>query len=120
MEVVLENLIKGENLNGKEYIYYYKLIKSDLYISWKNEDIKMQSYGIEIMRKDFKEEQLKNIESNDIRHISPHRYKVHNLLRILYEQTVSPIHLVDIIGEYVDEYVDDYENVLKSASSMCK
>ncbi|MCS4465680.1 hypothetical protein JTS99_01740 [Clostridium botulinum] len=32
---------------------------------------------------------------------------------MLYEQTVSPIHLIDIIGEYTDEYVVDYENVLK-------
>ncbi|EKX80021.1 hypothetical protein JQ032_14220 [Clostridium botulinum] len=39
---------------------------------------------------------------------------------MLYEQTVSPIHLIDIIGEYTDEYVVDYENVLKNASSMCK
>ncbi|WP_261782967.1 DUF6514 family protein [Clostridium botulinum] len=53
MEVVLENLIKGQNLEDKEYIYYYKLIKSDLYISWQEEDIKVQSYGIEIIRKDF-------------------------------------------------------------------
>ncbi len=120
MEVVLENLIKGQNLEDKEYIYYYKLIKSDLYISWQEEDIKVQSYGIEIIRKDFQKEQLTNLESNNIRHISPHRYKVHNLLKMLYEQTVSPIHLIDIIGEYTDEYVVDYENVLKNASSMCK
>ncbi|WP_434282617.1 DUF6514 family protein [Clostridium botulinum] len=65
MEVVLENLIKGQNLEDKEYIYYYKLIKSDLYISWQEEDIKVQSYGIEIIRKDFQKEQLTNLESNN-------------------------------------------------------
>ncbi len=70
MEVVLENLIKGQNLEDKEYIYYYKLVKSDLYISWQEEDIKVQSYGIEIIRKDFQKEQLTNLESNNIRHIS--------------------------------------------------
>ncbi len=120
MEVVLENLIKGQNLEDKEYIYYYKLIKSNLYISWQEENIKVQYYGIEILRKDFQKGKLINSESNNIRHISPHRYKVHNLLKMLYEKTVSPIHVVDIIGEYADKYVVDYENVLKNVSSMCK
>ena len=123
MEVVLENLVKGHNLEDKEYIYYYKLIESDLNLSWKQEDIKVQSYGIEITRKDFQNEQFIKVENNNIRHISPHRYKVHNLLKMLYEQTVSPIHLIDVIGAYTDEYVVDYENVFKNVanvSAVCK
>ena len=30
---------------------------------------------------------------------------------MLYENQVSPIHLIDIIGEYVDEYVNDFTNI---------
>ena len=30
---------------------------------------------------------------------------------MLYENEVSPIHLVDIIGPYVDEYVNDFNKI---------
>ncbi|WP_407644975.1 DUF6514 family protein [Clostridium polyendosporum] len=44
--------------------------------------------------------------------ISPQRHKVHNLLKMIYDNGVSPRHLIDILGEYVDTYVIDFDVAL--------
>jgi hypothetical protein len=74
----------------------------------KNDYKGIQAYGIEIERLDYDKNLLINIERDNINLISPQRKKVENILNLLYENNVSPIHLVDIIGQYADEYVCDF------------
>ena len=52
------------------------------------------------------------IERNEIRKISNSKTKVEWLLNLLKDNNVSPIHLVDILGSYVDEYVSDFKGTL--------
>lgn len=102
---VIENLTKS--VEGEDILYQYN------YRMTKDTYGKIQVYGIEAERFDIKNsEKLTNIERNEIRLISPERYKVKELLKILYDNNVSPIHLVDILGEYVDASVSDFENKL--------
>lgn len=99
--MIIENLCKNNNVDNLECKYSYRLIKGDYN--------GMQAYGIEIERIDYDSNVLVNIERNQVKLISPQRHKVQNLLNLLYENNVSPIHLVDIIGEYVDEYIGDFD-----------
>lgn len=87
--------------NDVEFRYAYRLIKKD----YKG----IAAYGIEIERKDYVG--LKNItlEREKIDIISPHRYKVKQLMMKLYNNQVSPIHLIDIIGSYVDEHAYEFD-----------
>ena len=87
--------------NDVEFRYAYRLIKKD----YKG----IIAYGIEIERKDYVG--LKNIhlEREKIEVISPHRYKVKQLLSKLYNNQVSPHHLIDIIGSYADEYAYEFD-----------
>ncbi|MDF2675395.1 MAG: Uncharacterized protein K0R09_3667, partial [Clostridiales bacterium] len=39
------------------------------------------------------------------------------LLKMLYENIVSPLHLLDILGEYVDEYIIDFDSALKDTAT---
>ena len=108
--LVVENLSKVEVVDGKKYKYSYKLIQS--YFPRKVTDgiINVNSYGIEVERQDVIENNVVNIERESIVNISPYRHKVHNLLKLIYDNSVSPIHLIEVLGDYIDEYTSDYNS----------
>jgi len=84
-----------------EFRYAYRLIKKD----YKG----IIAYGIEIERKDYVDLKNINLERTNIDIISPHRYKVKQLLIKLYNNQVSPLHLIDIIGSYADEHAYEFD-----------
>jgi hydroxymethylpyrimidine pyrophosphatase-like HAD family hydrolase len=111
--VVVENLISSETCGEIKHNYSYRMIKSKIVLNSGRDTMEVQSYGIEVERQDFQNGSLINIERECIKSISPHRHKVHNLLKMLFDYAVSPIHLYDILGEYVDEYIVDFDEALK-------
>lgn len=100
MLVIKSLMDSGEKEDKTKVIYNYRLIKES-YLSG-------QAYGIEVERQDFIEGVLVNIERDQIRKISNVKEKVNNLLEIVHKNKVSPIHIVDVLGEYVDNYVIDF------------
>jgi hypothetical protein len=84
-----------------EFRYAYRLIKKDY--------MGITAYGIEIERKDYVGLKNVNLEREKIDIISPHRYKVKQLIMKLYNNQVSPLHLIDIIGSYVDEHAYEFD-----------
>lgn len=113
---VVESLSRNETNFKATYRYVYRLIKSSIDLPSDSEYIKVQSYGIEVERQDIVNDEIINIEREEIKSISPHRYKVHNLFKLLYENSVSPVHLLDVVGEYVDEYIFDYDKILNNTN----
>lgn len=101
--VIVDSLNSTNIRDGKESKYIYRLLKNIFKES--------QAYGIEVERQDFVDGEIINIERDKIELISNNRYKVNELLRMLYKHEVSPIHLVDILGEYVDEYIYDFDDL---------
>ena len=93
----LYNVTKNEE---KESRYAYRIISEDFYGG--------QAFGIEAERQDLIEGNVINIERDEIRKISNIEEKVKELLSLIHDNQVSPIHLVDILGEHVDEYVSDF------------
>ncbi len=63
---------------------------------------------VEVERKDFKDSDLINIERDSVDKISPNKDKVEVLVEKLHKYEVSPIHLIDVIGEDVDNCVADF------------
>lgn len=84
-----------------EFRYAYRLIKKE----YKG----VTAYGIEIERKDYVGLKNVNLEREKIDIISIHRHKVKQLLMKLYNNQVSPIHLIDIIGSYADEHAYEFD-----------
>ncbi|MFT8351981.1 DUF6514 family protein [Clostridium saccharoperbutylacetonicum] len=84
-----------------EFRYAYRLIKSNFR--------GVTAYGIEIERKDYVGLKNVNLEREKVETISIHRHKVKQLLMKLYNNQVSPIHLIDVIGNYVDEHVCEFD-----------
>lgn len=93
----LYNITKSED---KEIRYAYRIISEEFYEG--------QAFGIEAERQDLIEGNVIRIERDEIRKISNVEEKVKKLLKLIHDNQVSPIHLVDILGEYVDECVSDF------------
>jgi hypothetical protein len=115
--MVVETLNRTESLGDLTYIYNYRLTRGHISMNLKCENVLVQTYGIEIERQDFINGIMINIERDSAENISPQRHKVHNLLRMLHEQGVSPIHLIDILGEYIDNYIIDFDSYAAEATS---
>ncbi|WP_125153993.1 DUF6514 family protein [Clostridium rectalis] len=111
--VVVENLTRYVKEGEVEYIYSYRLLKGKISLNYGADSIDVQAYGIEIERQDKLNGNVFNIERDRVKSISPQRHKVHNLLRLMYDNSVSPIHLIEILGDYIDEYIIDFDNVVK-------
>ncbi|MDW8800099.1 DUF6514 family protein [Clostridium sp. A1-XYC3] len=111
--MVVENLVRTESVEKIKYNYFYRLLKGSILISCEIDAVEVQSYGIEVERQDMVDGKLINIERDVVQNISPDRHKVHNLLKLLYDNTVSPIHLIDVLGEYIDEYIIDFDKEIR-------
>ncbi len=84
-----------------EFRYAYRLIKKDFKGT--------TAYGIEIERKDYVGLKSVNLEREKIDIISVHRHKVKQLLMKLYNNQVSPLHLIEIVGSYADEHAYEFD-----------
>ena len=89
-----------------KFEYRYRLTKS-LYKG-------IVGYGIEVEGKNSNDSDNVFCEKDSVNLISVNRYNVKALLTKLYENKVSPIHLIDIIGEYVDEHVYEFDKYVSS------
>lgn len=116
--VVVENLSKTKSCGEMTKFHYtYRLIKSEILLTNEEESVKVQAYGIEVERQDIVGDIVSNIERDSIKVISPYRHKVHSLLKLLYDNLVSPCHLVDILGEYIDENISEFDNKLNEIAA---
>lgn len=101
--MIVEKLVLTRYTDDIELRYSYKLTQGKLK--------EVQAYGIELDRVDYKDGKIINTVMDAVQVISPQKEKVKSLLQMLYKNQVSPLHLVDIIGEYVDNYVSDFDNI---------
>jgi len=115
--VVIENLLKKVTDGDVNHNYFYRLLKSEISVSMYDELTEVQTYGIEIERQDMVDGVVVRIQRDCVENISPQRHKVKNLLKMVYDNTVSPIHMIDILGEYIDEYTSDFDEMLKNIAT---
>lgn len=112
--IVIENLSKKVTEADVKHNYFYRLVKGEMSVSMYGELTEIQAYGIEIERQDVIDDIVVFIERDSVENISPHRHKVKNLLKLLYDNEVSPIHMIDILGDFIDEYIVDFDEMLKN------
>jgi hypothetical protein len=95
--------------NGKEYIYIYYLTESTKDIMIEDLEVSVSSYGIGIIREEILEGKVIDTFEDRFDSVSPVKSKVMSLIDFLIDNEVSPLHLIDVIGESVDNWVTDYE-----------
>ena len=104
MRILEEYNIVIRNMNLK-YKYYYRMTQS-IYNG-------LQAYGIEIKREDYKGLIKVKEEKDCVKLISTEMEYVKKLLLMLYKNQVSPIHLIDVLGETIDEHVYEFDVGMK-------
>lgn len=114
--VLIESLTKIDFVEDVKHEYFYRMFKNEFSVDREGRKVGIQSYGIEVERQDIKEGQIVNIEREYVKNISPQRHKVHNMMKMLYDNLVSPIHLVDILGESIDYLIADFDDLINEAA----
>lgn len=116
--VVVETLTRTEEIGKLTYLYKYNLTEGYILMEVNGEKQSVKSYGIEVERLEIRNGKPVKIKSEIIENISPQRKKVYKLLEMLHQHCVSPVHLVDVIGEYVDESVGDFDLKLEQSQNV--
>lgn len=99
--------------DGKGYFYRYFLLQSNVKIETCMTNINVPAYGIEIISEEMRDGKIVRIDGDSIMCVSPFKPKVLGLIDLLSNNSVSPVHLVDIVGAYADESVDDFDITAK-------
>lgn len=113
IETLKSNIVCEENTVE----YTYNLIKSELEINRNGERRVIDVYGVEI------ESEVKNKDKNVNQYkehgscITPDKYKGSKLLGLLRNNEVSPVHLIDIIEEYIEEYYADFDKAVQAIAN---
>lgn len=89
-----KTLSKMVNINEREVKYIYRMTEKNV----RNR----QAFGIEIERQDFNDGQVVNLERDYVSLVASEEKRANDILLLLFNNLVSPIHLVDIVGEYSD------------------
>ena len=97
---IKKSLSKIVNFDDKESRYIYRIVENII----RNR----QAFGIEIERQDFEEGEVINLERDIVDIVASNQRKAEDILMLLFNNLVSPIHLVDIVGEYADLCVNDF------------
>ena len=106
MNIAEEYMCKRDGEDKVEFNYCYRLTKS----TYKGVPV----YGIEIERKDYVGIKNVNIERDSIDMISYEEHKAKDILKILYRNKLSPIHLVDVVGVYADKFSYEADYYIKN------
>jgi hypothetical protein len=112
----IESFSCQTNIDGENYIYTYFLLHSVKKMIVDNIELEIPCYGIEILREKMVNDRIVDAYSENIKYVSPQKNKVLELLNMLKEYEVSPIHLIDIAGDSVDEWVGDFDTEICSES----
>ena len=97
---IKKTLSKLVSFDDRESKYIYRIIENTV----KNR----QAFGIEIERQDLNCGEVINLERDTINIVASNEKKEEDILVLLFNNLVSPIHLIDVVGEYSDLCVNDF------------
>lgn len=95
--MIVEKSIKTKYSEGIERIYTYKVTKQY--------EESIVEYGIEVRREDKSKGDIIKIVKNQVRSVSSNREEIEEIVKVLSRNEVSPIHLQDILSDYIDRDV---------------
>lgn len=101
--------------DNRGYVYRYFLVKNCKNIHVDKNEFSVKSYGIEAVREEILNGKIISIEREVVNHISPDRMKVVELIFMLQDNEVSPLHLYEVVGNYMDEWVYDFDREISKA-----
>lgn len=101
---------------GRGYYYRYFLLQSNVKIETCITSINVPAYGIEVISEEISDGKIIHIDGDTLICVSPFKLKVMELIELLKNNSVSPVHLVDIVGAYADDWVEDFDKTARNLS----
>lgn len=95
--MIIEKSIRTKYCEGLERIYTYEITKQ-------YED-NIIEYGVEVRREDKSKTGQIKVVKNRVGSISSNKEKIEEIINILSRNEVSPIHLKDVLRDYIDRDV---------------
>ena len=105
-----------DDRNNRTVNYRYILLECEKEIEYCGKKCLVSCFGVEIIREDVSHNSEYSTDSDRIENMTTYKYKIMQLIKKLYDNCVSPIHLIDIAGGYSDEWIDDFESQLSSTA----
>lgn len=110
--MIIETLKCNCDCEGDVVEYTYKLIQRDLQLENKDGDHCIEAYGVEVESRRKNNDKIVHASKEEVRYITPYKYKGSQFLHLLEKNMVSPIHLVEIVEEMIEEYYKDFDKEL--------
>lgn len=98
------------SIDDRECIYKYYVLETSKEMTINNKKFIIPCYGINVVSEVYEGGKMCFSFENSIEHVTPFLGKVLNLIEYLKINGVSPIHLIEVAGEFVDEWVNDFDN----------
>ncbi|MCR4943990.1 MAG: DUF6514 family protein [Clostridium sp.] len=95
--MIEEKSVRTKYSEGIERIYTYQITKQY--------EENIIEYGIEAKREDKSQGNIIKIVKSQIKNISSDQDRMDEIINLLWRNEVSPIHLQDILSDYIDKYV---------------
>ncbi|MEG0307803.1 MAG: DUF6514 family protein [Clostridium sp.] len=110
--MIIETLKCNEVCDGNSIEYTYRLIERELSIDDQGDKKVIGAYGIEVESEVKLTDESVQAFKSEIKYITPFKHRGIEFLNILKNNSVSPIHLIDITEEYIEEYYSDFNENL--------
>jgi len=115
--MIVETL-KCNEVCGEDVVEYtYKLIQRELSMDVQGGRRVIEAYGIEVESRIKGNNESGQVFKDEVKYITPCKNKGREFLNMLKDNSVSPIHLIDIIEEYIEEYYMDFNNVVEAIAN---
>lgn len=112
VNMIIETLKCNCNDGEVNIEYIYKLIQRDLHLNNNEDDICIKAYGVEVESKIKEKDKIVQAVREEIKYVTPYKYKGSQFLHMLEKNMVSPIHLTDITEELIEDYYKDFDKEL--------
>lgn len=100
----------------RQATYKYMLLEGEKEIENFGQTLKVPCFGVEIIREDMDDDHIYAMDSDKIEAMTTYKYKAVQLLKKLYDNFVSPVHLLDVAGDIADEWTSDFDEAFANTA----
>lgn len=107
--MIIETLKRNYNCGEENLEYIYNLIEGELKLHNGKEKYSIKAYGVEIESIITNHDKIVHASREEVKYITPYKFKGREFLNMLEKNMVSPIHLLEITEELIEDYYKDFD-----------
>lgn len=107
--MIIETLKCNCDCGGDVLEYTYKLIQRELRVDTCGQNQSIKAYGVEVESKRKNNDKIVQASKEEVKYLTPYKYKGSQFLHMLEKNMVSPIHLFDVTEDVIEEFYKDFD-----------